>query len=140
MASHEGLGNFIINEDEIRGTTLDIFNTPEKETSFISGKEVEVRLITVLERFVKFFINLFEYCTYALQYTLKRSDFLYCLSSSLFPISSGPFEFSIPATTDYTLLPLTRLHGTCQIVHKDGTSIPDDVDFSTVNLFPHSLF
>ena len=54
MASNEGLGNFIINEDEIRGTTLDIFNTPEKETSFISGKEVEVRLITVLERFVHF--------------------------------------------------------------------------------------
>ena len=54
MTSHEGLGNFIINEDEIRGTTLDIFNTPEKEISFISGKEVEVRLITVLERFVLF--------------------------------------------------------------------------------------
>ena len=54
MASNEGLGNFIINEDEIRGTTLDIFNTPEKETSFISGKEVEVRLITVVERFVHF--------------------------------------------------------------------------------------
>ena len=60
MASHEGLGNFILNEDEIRGTTLDIFNTPEKETSFILGKEVEVRLITVLERFVQFFFNLRE--------------------------------------------------------------------------------
>ena len=60
MASHEGLGNFIINEDEIRGTTLDIFNTPEKETNFISGKEVEVRLITVLERFVHFLFNLLE--------------------------------------------------------------------------------
>ena len=54
MASHEGLGNFIINEDEIQGTTLGILNTPEKEISFISGKEVEVRLITVLERFVLF--------------------------------------------------------------------------------------
>ena len=60
MASNEGLGNFMINEDEIRGTTLDIFNTPEKETSFISGKEVEVRLITVLERFVHFLFNLLE--------------------------------------------------------------------------------
>ena len=60
MASNEGLGNFIINEDEIRGTTLDIFNTPEKESSFISGKEVEVRLITVLERFVHFLFNLLE--------------------------------------------------------------------------------
>ncbi len=54
MASHVGLGNFIINDDEIRGTTLDIFNTPDKEISFISGKEVEFRLITVLERFVLF--------------------------------------------------------------------------------------
>ena len=52
--------HFITNEDEIRGTTLDIFNTPEKETSFISGKEVEVRLITVLERFVHFLFNLLE--------------------------------------------------------------------------------
>ena len=42
MASREGLGNFIINEDEIRGTTLDIFNIPEKENTFISGKEVEI--------------------------------------------------------------------------------------------------
>ncbi len=60
MAINEGLGNFFLNEDEIRGTTLDIFNTPEKETSFISRKEVEVRLITVLERFVNFFVNLRE--------------------------------------------------------------------------------
>ena len=55
MASNEGLGNFMINEDEIRGTTLDIFNTPEKETSFISGKEVDVRFINVLERAVIYF-------------------------------------------------------------------------------------
>ena len=60
MASNEGLGNFMINEDEIRGTTLDIFNTPEKETSFISGKEVEVRLIIVLEMFVHFLFSLLE--------------------------------------------------------------------------------
>ena len=51
-ASHEGLGNFIINEDEIRGTTLDIFSLPEEENTFISGKEVEMRLFTVFERFV----------------------------------------------------------------------------------------
>ena len=54
MAGNEGLGSCILNEGEIRGTTLDIFNTPEKETSLISGKEAEVRLITVLERFVNF--------------------------------------------------------------------------------------
>ena len=58
MASREGLGNFIINEEEIGGTTLDIFNIPEKENTFISGKEVEIRLITVLERFVQLFFNL----------------------------------------------------------------------------------
>ena len=52
MASHEGLGNFIINEHEIRSTTLDIFSVPEKENTLISGKEVEIRLFTVLERCV----------------------------------------------------------------------------------------
>ena len=31
MASHEGLGNFIVNEDEIKGSTLDIFSVPETE-------------------------------------------------------------------------------------------------------------
>ena len=60
MASHEGLGNFIISEHEIRGTTLDIFNTPEKENRFISVKEVEITLIIVLERFVQFLFNLHE--------------------------------------------------------------------------------
>ena len=28
----------------------------------------------------------------------------------------------------------------CQIVRKDGSSLPDDVDFSIVNLFPHAIF
>ena len=55
MASHEGLGNFIVNEDEIKGSTLDIFSVPETEKTFISGKEVEIRLFTVLERFVELF-------------------------------------------------------------------------------------
>ncbi len=54
--------------------------------------------------------------------------------------SAGPFEFSVPSSNEYTLLPLTRLHGTCQIVNKDGTVIPEDVDYSVVNLFPHALF
>ena len=39
MASNEGLGNFIINEDEIRGTTLDIFNTPEKKSASFREKK-----------------------------------------------------------------------------------------------------
>ena len=32
------------------------------------------------------------------------------------------------------------MHGTCQIVKKDGSSLPEDVDYSIVNLFPHALF
>ena len=55
MSSHEGLGNFIVNEDEIKGSTLDIFSVPETENTFISGKEVEIRLFTVLERFVELY-------------------------------------------------------------------------------------
>ena len=54
--------------------------------------------------------------------------------------SAGPFEFSIPGSNEYTLLPLTRLHGTCQIVRKDGSIFEDDTEFSIVNLFPHALF
>ena len=38
------------------------------------------------------------------------------------------------------MLHLTRLHGTCQIVRKDGSVLEDDADYSVVNLFPHSIF
>lgn len=38
------------------------------------------------------------------------------------------------------MLPLTRIHGTCQIVNKNGSELSEDVDFSTVNLFPLALF
>ena len=48
--NNQGLGNFMINEDEISGTSLDIFSSPDTEKSVISGKEVEIRLFTVLER------------------------------------------------------------------------------------------
>ena len=58
----------------------------------------------------------------------------------LFYFSGGPFEFSIPGSSEYTVLPLTRLHGTCQIVKKDGSLISEDVDYSVVNLFPHAIF
>ena len=52
--SHQdnGIGNFSLNEDEIQGTTFDIFTLPERENSILSGKEVEIRLFTVLDRFV----------------------------------------------------------------------------------------
>ena len=54
--------------------------------------------------------------------------------------SSGPFEFNIPSTAEYTLLPFTRLHGTSQIVNKDGVPVMDDIDFSVANLFPQTIF
>ena len=64
--SHQdnGIGNFSLNEDEIQGTTFDIFTLPERENSILSGKEVEIRLFTVLDRFVRYF------CYIKLQYTL----------------------------------------------------------------------
>ena len=56
-------------------------------------------------------------------------------------LSGGPFEFVCPSnSSDFTLLSSTRLHGTCQILHKDGTAIKDDVEYSITNLFPHTLF
>ena len=56
-----------------------------------------------------------------------------------FNYSGGPFEFSIPGSSEYTVLPLTRLHGTCQIVKKDGSPIYEDVDYAIVNLFSTQL-
>ena len=47
-----GIGNFSLNEDEIQGTTFEIFTLPERENSILSGKEVEIRLFAVLDRFV----------------------------------------------------------------------------------------
>ena len=52
MPNHEGLGNFMVNDDEVSGTTLDLFSWPERENNILSGKEVEIRLFTVLERYV----------------------------------------------------------------------------------------
>ena len=46
------VGNFPISEDEISGGMLNIFSPPEKHHSILSGKETEIRLFTVLERFV----------------------------------------------------------------------------------------
>ena len=54
--------------------------------------------------------------------------------------SSGPFEIVCPAsTTEFTSLPLTRLHGVCQILNKDGTLVENE-NFSICNLFSHSIF
>ena len=50
MNKSDGLGNFVINEDEIVGTSFDIFNLPMKESNTLWGKEIEIRLLTVLDR------------------------------------------------------------------------------------------
>ena len=52
MSKPDGIGNFVVNEDEISGTRFDIFSTPETENITIWGKEVEIRLFTVLDRLV----------------------------------------------------------------------------------------
>ena len=50
MSKQEGVENFVINEDELAGTTFDKFSLPERESSTLWGKEVEIRLLMVLER------------------------------------------------------------------------------------------
>ena len=50
MHQSDGLGNFVINDDEIAGTSFDIFNLPMKESNTLWGKEIEIRLLTVLDR------------------------------------------------------------------------------------------
>ena len=44
MNKSDGLGNFVINDDEIAGTSFDIFNLPMKESNTLWGKEIEIRL------------------------------------------------------------------------------------------------
>ena len=55
MSNQDGIGNFVVNEDEISGTSFDIFSTPETENTTIWGKEVEIRLLTVLDRLVSIY-------------------------------------------------------------------------------------
>ena len=48
-------------------------------------------------------------------------------------------EFDIPASSELTLLPHTRLHGVCKIVKADGSDVSTE-DYSITNLFPQTLF
>ena len=58
----------------------------------------------------------------------------------LFHYSSGPFEIVCPASaSEFTAFTLTRLHGVCQILNKDG-SLVENENFSVCNLFAHSIF
>ena len=52
MSSHEGLGNFVISEDEIESSAFELFELPRKNNDIVSGREVEIRLFTVLDRYV----------------------------------------------------------------------------------------
>ena len=48
-------------------------------------------------------------------------------------------EFDIPASSELTLLPHTRLHGVCKIVKADGGNVSME-EYSITNLFPQTLF
>ena len=50
MNNSDGIGTFVLNEDEVNGTSFDIFNLPEKENDTVYGIETEIRLLTTLER------------------------------------------------------------------------------------------
>ena len=71
---------------------------------------------------------------------LQNTNIQIILNKLVFTSSAGPFEFNIPSSTELTLLPQTRIHGTCKIVQKDGSDLPPESDYSIVNLFPHALF
>ena len=47
-----GIGNFSISEDEANSDMLNIFSLPERNGSILLRKEQEIRIFTVLEKFV----------------------------------------------------------------------------------------
>ena len=55
MTKSDGIGNFILNDDEVNGTSFDIFSLPQKERNTLWGKEIEIRLLTVLESLYEIF-------------------------------------------------------------------------------------
>jgi hypothetical protein len=53
----------------------------------------------------------------------------------------GPFEFVISSDNDnFLYLPMTRLHGTLQILKSDGNKVDATSNLSVVNLFPQTIF
>ena len=52
MSNSDGIGNFVLNEEEVNGTSFDIFSLPEMDTNTLWGKEIEIRLLNVVERFI----------------------------------------------------------------------------------------
>ena len=74
-----------------------------------------------------------------------ESALLYGKQLTLYPTSvltsEGPIEFLIPSdSTDFTVLPLTRLEGEIEITKADGSAITAADKISIVNLFPQSLW
>ena len=54
---------------------------------------------------------------------------------------TGPYDFVIPNDgSEFTALPLTRLHGEIEVVKTDGSAVTDTELNAPVNLFPHALF
>ena len=42
MNNSDGIGNLVLNEDEVNGTSFDIFTLPGKENDTVYGKEIEI--------------------------------------------------------------------------------------------------
>ena len=53
MNNSNDIGTLVLNEDKVNGTSFDIFTLPEKENDTVYGKEIEIRLLTTLERLKK---------------------------------------------------------------------------------------
>ena len=52
MSKQDRIGNFTANRDEISGTSFNILSILETENTTILGKEVEISLLTLLDRLV----------------------------------------------------------------------------------------
>ena len=63
MNRSDGVGNFVLNEEEMTGTSFDIFSEPEKESSTLWGTEREIRLLTILERFCLYKVFVLKFYT-----------------------------------------------------------------------------
>ena len=50
MNNCDGIETLVLNEDDVNGTSFDIFTLPEKENDTVYGGETEIRLLTTLER------------------------------------------------------------------------------------------
>jgi len=73
------------------------------------------------------------------------TDLIHGKTLSIFPngplTDTGPYDFIIPAdSSDFTLMPFTRLEGELEIVKINGTAITDTELNAYVNLLPQSIF